>query len=53
LSSWSLCSAEALDYITGAKIYEGEQNRSDDKLHDAAAISQYEKSDERRNDGSS
>ena len=44
---------EAFDDVSGTKVYEGEQNRSDDKFHDTAAVSHDEKGDERRDDRSS
>ena len=44
---------DAFDDVSGTKVYEGEQNRSDDKVHDAAAVSHDEKGDERRDNRSS
>ena len=36
---------EAFDDVSGTKVYEGEQNRSDDKFRDATAVRHDKKGD--------
>ena len=48
-----LCPTDAFDDVSVTKVYEGEQNPSDDKFHDTTAVSDDEKGDERRDDRSS
>jgi hypothetical protein len=36
---------DAFDDVSGTKVYEGEQNRSDDKFRDATAVRHDKKGD--------
>jgi len=40
-----LCPTDAFDDVSGTKVYEGEQNPSDDKFHESTTVCHDEEGD--------